>query len=410
MAITDKEQGVWNLDEVYNKINQGSIWEYTGIRNFFTWGDNNDGQLAINLPNNNDRSSPVQVSGNTWASHYKGNMSNMATKTDGTLWSWGDNYNGQGALNLNSPNYSSPMQIGADTTWSTNVNGKISSMTNYGWSAIKSDGTLWSWGGNYNGFLGLNQAGGSMAANAHSSPTQVGTETTWAILADGGPYQENGGVKTDGTIWIWGRNANGTSGQNSTSVAAYSSPVQVGTDTTWSTDAHKFVIAAYGSCQAIKTDGSLWTWGGNGYGGLGLNQGNTLKLSSPAQIPGTYKCVGGRWFQRNAIKTDGTLWSWGYNLKGSLGHNNKTNYSSPKQVGTDTSWSYCQCFDYGNGTGGMLAVKNDGTFWTWGNNENGELGHNNTTDYSSPKQVPGTAWTGSTLTSAMQHNSCLQIQ
>ena len=77
---------------------------------------------------------------------------------------------------------------------------------------------------------------------------------------------------------------------------------------------------------------------------------------------------------------------WGVNEYGMLGQNNKTNYSSPKQV-PGTTWSFIS-----GGDGNMLALKTDNTLWSWGLNVKGLLGQNNTTYYSSPVQVPGTEW------------------
>jgi alpha-tubulin suppressor-like RCC1 family protein len=89
------------------------------------------------------------------------------------------------------------------------------------------------------------------------------------------------------------------------------------------------------------------------------------------------------------LKTDGTLWSWGVNSSGELGQNNTTYYSSPKQVGALTNWSKIGAF---NNT--TLAIKTDGTLWDWGFGGNGELGLGNRTTYSSPKQVGAlTTWT-----------------
>ena len=83
------------------------------------------------------------------------------------------------------------------------------------------------------------------------------------------------------------------------------------------------------------------------------------------------------------------LWSWGQNNFGQLGQGNTTNYSSPKQVGALTSWSSVSC-----GYANTVSIKTDGTLWSWGNNGYGQLGLNNTTNYSSPKQVGAlTSWT-----------------
>ena len=122
MAITDKEQGVWGLDQVYNKINQGSIWEYSGANQLNVTGRNNEGQLGLN--DTTQRSSPTQVPGTTWNIGVMAENVGMAVRTDGTLWAMGLNSNGEfGGPPLNiagtgSPGWrSSPIQIPG--TWGT---------------------------------------------------------------------------------------------------------------------------------------------------------------------------------------------------------------------------------------------------------------------------------------------------
>ena len=120
-----------------------------------------------------------------------------------------------------------------------------------------------------------------------------------------------------------------------------SSPVQI-PGTTWSSGAASFREGGLVS----KTDGTLWTWGWNAFGGLGLNQGHPTKLSSPTQIPGTWGTsrgkMGAGFYSTFAIKANGTLWSWGYNSDGQLGLNQSgfpTSKSSPTQIGTNTTWN-----------------------------------------------------------------------
>ena len=187
-------------------------------------------------------------------------------------------------------------------------------------------------------------------------------------------------------LFAWGLNGQGQLGQNS--VVAYSSPTQIGSDSTWLklSDGMSMNVNS-----AIKTDGTLWTWGDNGDGQLGHN--NKTDYSSPVQIPGNWKFISqGGDNDKNAIglKNDGTLWSWGDNGSGNLGHNNKTQYSSPRQIGSNAGWDYCNSA----GRDAQLAIRDKdseggGELFAWGSNNYGQLGHNNKTEYSSPRTVGG---------------------
>jgi alpha-tubulin suppressor-like RCC1 family protein len=396
MAITDKEQGVWELDQVYNKINQGSIWDYDGIQEFYIVGKNESGVLGQNIGGNpGHRSSPVQIPGTTWKYSLISPMNdgeNGAIKTDGSLWTWGRNEKGE--LGQNNLTYlSSPTQVGTDGTWS---NGTMRGRQEGGLVA-KTDGSLWVWGINDYGSLGLNQNANAVKL---SSPAQI-PGSTWSTTTHtwNAPKYCTGNqtcitIKTDGTLWTWGNGNYGHLAQNIGVYAHRSSPVQVGTETTWS------AVSGGQSISALKTDGSLWVWGDNSRGQLGLNQDSgqyagSYAKSSPTQV-GTetnYSQIStgkkGQW----AIKTDGTLWGWGENGFGQLGQNqaqtpsNDYNRSSPVQVGSDTNWQQVSA-----GTDMTIALKTDGTFWSWGYNFAGSLGLGGAASRSSPTQVPGTDW------------------
>ncbi len=234
----------------YATKTDGTLW---------AWGAGGNGQLAQN--NLVLYSSPVQIPGTTWNNIQVGsNNAVLATKTDGTLWAWG--YNNKGPLGQNNrTQYSSPVQI-PGTTWNKLCGG------NQSFHATKTDGTLWGWGENSSGNLGLNNK------TDYSSPTQI-PGTTWSdvSIADGSMGLA---LKTDGTLWAWGWNGGGYLGQNNT--VHYSSPVQVGSGTDWSK-----ISAGYGHVLAVKTDGTAWGIGSNTRGNLGQNTGTTY-LSSPVQI------------------------------------------------------------------------------------------------------------------------------
>ena len=304
---------------------------------------------------------------------------------DHSLWSWGANEYGILGLAQSVPTkISSPTQVGSDATWKAsgagNNENRLTSSA-YARFAIKEDGTLWSWGFNTEGILGTNQP--TANPSQRSSPVQVGSDTTWSSLSGG--FKAMGAVKTDNTLWVWGNNTYGELGQNSQ--VKYSSPVQI-PGTNWSS-------AASGGANflAIKTDGTLWSWGYNTTGQLGQN--NNINYSSPVQIPGT------DWSEQycsnqstvTAIKTDGTLWAWGRNYEGQLGQNQaypgRNAASSPIQVGSSGDWAIL-AKSAGHKTRNPIAIKTNGELWIWGENENGGLGQNNRTTYSSPVQVPGT--------------------
>jgi len=348
------------------------------------WGYNNNGQLGQN--NTTYYSSPVQIPGTTWSSISGGYQHSLATKTDGTLWSWGRNQSGQLGQN-NRTSYSSPVQI-PGTTWSSINAGRFHPL------AIKTDGTLWAWGSNNFGQLGQNNT------TYYSSPVQI-PGTTWRSVTSG--VYHSLATKTDGTLWIWGINNNGQLGQNNT--INYSSPVQI-PGNIWSSNITSCKTGGYRVTSfAIKTDGTLWSWGFGEFGELGISiSGNSTSAmkSSPVQIPGTtWSSISGGTGHSLATKTDGTLWSWGYGGQGQLGQNNTTPRSSPVQI-PGTTWSSVS----GGGNNFSLATKTDSTLWSWGSNLFGILGQNNTTYYSSPVQIPGTTW--SSVSSGGIHSLAIQ--
>ena len=308
----------------------GTLW---------TWGKNTAGQLGDNTTIN--KSSPVQTvaGGTNWSQvsmtvAAQNNDSTVAAiKTDGTLWLWGENL--AGSLGDNTTiKKSSPVQtVAGGSNWSkittgTAVSGRIAV------GAIKTDGTLWMWGWNNYSNLGTTSTGNK------SSPTQtVSAGSNWAEISTG-PHA-TAAIKTDGTLWVWGANYNGVFGTNNT-IGTFpnflSSPVQtVAAGTNWSK-----VATGYDSVAAIKTDGTLWTWGRNNQGQLG--NGNTTNQSSPAQINGGgtnwSQASMGLYYSSAAIKTDGTLWTWGDGEFGQIGDNSTLDRLSPVQtIAGGTNWT-----------------------------------------------------------------------
>ncbi|OBX25155.1 T9SS type A sorting domain-containing protein [Gelidibacter algens] len=283
-------------DHVLALKTDGTLW---------AWGNNNYGALGDGT--NVWSWSPVQIgTDSNWQSISAGSDLSLALKTDGTIWAWGINNHGQLGDNNQFIDKHSPTQVGIETNWA-----KIEVGLGHA-GAIKSDGTLWVWGLNTNGQVGnsslndqvvpvqietftdwqtlnlggVNSAGIRMdgtlwawGANAQGqsgslSPVQVGTETNWSDVSSGNRFTL--GLKTNGTLWSWGDNSSGQLGHgNLTSVYT---PTQIGVDSDWQT-----IEAGLGNSFATKSDATLWGWGYNYYGNLG-NGDSGNQYNSPIDV------------------------------------------------------------------------------------------------------------------------------
>ena len=411
-SVAIKSDGtLWSWgDNIYGQLGIGSIWierksAPTLIRSdttwsaisagglhtlatksdgtLWSWGHNNDGRLGDGT--HLKKVAPVQVgSGTAWSSVAAGGAHTLGLKSDGMLWSWGDNSQGQ-LGNGRFTNKSAPAQIGSDTIWSDISAGGLHTL------ATKSDGTLWSWGDNYYGQLGD-------ATNVTKGvPTQIGSDTTWSSVT--AAPEHTFGLKSDGTLWAWGNNSIGQLGDGL--FTRYSVPIQIGSDTTWST------ISAGGShSAAIKSDGTLWAWGRNNNGQLG--DGTTVWKTSPIQIGSDtdWSSVSASSLENStytiALKTNGTLWGWGHNSYHQLGDGTFENHSTPVQIDSGTTWSAIAV-----GAGHTIALKSDGTLWSMGSNFYGTLGDGTTSTYANLAQV-GSDTTWSAISAGEKHTLALK--
>jgi hypothetical protein len=343
----------------------------------FTWGVGTARQLGDNTAVT--KSTPVTTfaGGTNWKQVSGGNSHTAAIKTDGTLWTWGLNSGGQLGAG------GGPTRCTPVTTSAGGTNWKQVSCGNVHTAAIKTDGTLWIWGFNTSGPLGDNTSG----TNRNTPVTTFAGGTNWKQVSGG--QSHTAAIKTDGTLWTWGQNTNGQLGDNTTSNRLTPITTFAG-GTNWKqVDCNN----AGTNTAAIKTDGTLWTWGSNSLGQLGNNT-----TTSPICTPITTFAGGTNWKQvscgseyTSAIKTDGTLWTWGLNGQGQLGDNTSgTDRSTPVTTfAGGTNWKQVAC-----GRSHIAAIKTDRTLWTWGLNSGGQLGDNTTTNRSTPVTTfaGGTNW------------------
>ncbi|MFZ3089202.1 MAG: Ig-like domain-containing protein, partial [Nitrospirota bacterium] len=337
----------------------GTLW---------TWGDNSKGQLGNGNTTGTDSNVPVQIGSATdWIAIAAGKDHTLAIKRNGTLWAWGRNYYivTGGQLGLGDKlNRFAPTQVGADTNWAHVAAGSYHTV------AVKTNGTLWTWGENSQGQLGLNDTAERLF------PTQVGTDTNWAFSAAGTTYTV--AIKTDGTLWTWGENYYGQLGNGDTTGIDILAPTQIGTDTNWA-----FAACGWYHTVAIKTNGTLWAWGENGFGALGL--GDAVSRFIPTQVgtSSNWVYVAAWNYHTLGIKNDGTLWAWGYNWAGQLGVGDTVTRRVPTPVGTDTDWAFAA----EAGGGHSVAIKRNGTFWTWGSNTDGQLGDGTNVNKLAPTNI-----------------------
>jgi alpha-tubulin suppressor-like RCC1 family protein len=329
----------------------GSLW---------AWGWSAYGQVGDG--SNNSRNAPVRIGADTsWTSIACGVYHSLALKSDGSLWAWGNNFNGQ-VGDSSSTNRNAPVRIGRNRNWIHITAGQSHSL------ALRGDGTLWAWGNNASA-----QLGDSLSNNVRV-PARIGQAADWVDIAAG--LLHNYGVRADGTLYAWGINTDGQLGDSSRPLAVRPFALQRST--------REWLRVATGSSHsiALKSDGTLWAWGGNNTGELG--DGSTLSKASPVQIGSSnqWANIACGSTHNLALRADGSLWSWGSNANGQLGIGTSSNQSAPQQIGAANDWIGISCGAYHS-----LALKSDGTLWAWGGNAHGQLGDGTTADQSSPLRI-----------------------
>ena len=326
------------------------------------WGYNGDSGVVGNA-STADVLNPVQISIATdWKEISAGQAYSFAIKQSGTLWAWGGNYYGNLGTGTTAPS-SSPVQIGT-STWKMVKAG-------YGHSVgIKLDGTLWAWGDNQKATLGDGTFVNKIV------PTLINSGTNWKMVSCN--INRNIAVKEDGTLWVWGSNSSPLGVESMGSDTPYITvPTQVGTATDWN-----IAVAGNGYFLALKTDHSLWAWGGGANGKLG--NGSTTGIFLPAQI-GTatdWETVEADSFSSFGLKTDGSLYAWGQNMWGNLGDGTQNDLLVPTQISSTNDWK-----GISTSFNSSSALKIDGSLYSWGTNYWGNLGNGTYTESYLPQVI-----------------------
>jgi alpha-tubulin suppressor-like RCC1 family protein len=346
------------------------IDQYVGDE-LWVWGRGTTSQLGLNENTNKSTPTTTFSGGNTWEQVKVGDINTFSIKSDGTLWGWGS---GATLGTFDGITKSTPV-----TTFAGGDNWKQVSCGSNHAAAIKTDGSLWLWGNNSLVELGVNDT-----TNRLTPVTTFAGGNNWKQVSCSN--SRTAAIKTDGSLWIWGRGIDGSLGNNvgtnrSTPITTFAG------GNNW-----KQVSCGGFSTAAIKTDGTLWTWGRGTQGQLGNN--STTARSTPVTTfaGGTnWKSISFGGDHIAAIKTDGSLWIWGLAGSGQLGNNVAT---SNRQTPVTTfaggnNWKQVSCGGFST-----AAIKTNGSLWTWGTGDSGRLGDNSTIAKSTPVTTfaGGTDW------------------
>lgn len=290
-----------------------------------------------------------------------GDSHSLFLKSNGTAWACGKNFDGQ-VGNGGFGNVSTPVQVMPDV--------QAISAGNTHSLFLKSDGTVWACGDNNYGQLGDD------TSPSHNTPVQIPSLSGVQAIAAG--YQFSLFLKTDGSVWACGRNGNGQFGNGGPS--SQSTPVQVMTGVQ--------AIAAGGGesgCHALflKSNGSVWASGRNGSGQLG--DGSTGDRSTAVQVSGMTSgvtAISAGESHSLFLKNDGSVWACGDNSSGQYGTGNTTPSNVPVQVQTgiqaiEASYRY------------SLFVRSDGSARACGNNQSYQLGDGSNMNRHTPVQPTG---------------------
>ncbi len=330
----------------------------------YAWGDNQSGQLGLGK-NITERNTPARIgSDNDWVTVTAGNDYSLGIRTDGSLWSWGDNFSGQ--LGLGDHTYrTTPVRVGSFTDWVMVSAGYDHSL------GIRANGWLYAWGNNYHGALGLGDSIDRV------KPERIGSADNW-IAVSAGIYASLA-IQADGTLWAWGSNDSGQLGLGDNTDRNI--PSRVGSANDWV----KVSASSWFHSLGIRASGqnTLWAWGNNTFGQLGLgDNGYNTDRNTPAPLNASHWNIITTGNNDSFAINNGALFAWGLDDYGRLGLGETTDRNTPTQVGTWSDWRAIAA-----GTNHTLGIRSDGTLWAWGWNPKGQLGVGDKMDRSIPTQI-----------------------
>jgi len=349
----------------YALVSDGQVW---------AWGDDLEGQIGV-AGQWYQTTLPVEVGGIRGATAVAGGQNTgYALMRDGTVWAWGDNSQDE----LGNPADGSrqvPVQV--------HPLSKVVALDAGAFSvyALRRDGTVWAWGDNSFGQLGTGNP--DPAPGAPHELTRLAGVTTLVGGASNG-YA----LMRDGTVWAWGDNSFGqlgvppcTSSGGAVPTCLFSNvPVQV------PRIAGAVALASgWDTAYALLGNGTVWAWGDNSFGQLGSGT-HRSSGSTPMRVRGLDGIVAIAAGSETgyAIDRDGDLWAWGYGAYGQLGDGSAANSVAPVRVR-----KVSHVVEVAGGGDMAYALDRQGTVWAWGYGGYGQLGDGSLVSLDVPTPVIG---------------------
>ena len=402
-----------------NNVFIGDIYDYR-VRAFNTVGDRSEWSNEVRM---------MALLGLliSWTDIAVGSYHTLALTTNNVVWSWGANNAGQlGLGDTTATNRYTPSLIEFDINWNAFDNISAVSAGLYYSIALKTNGTIWTWGANGAGQLGL---GDTYSSDA---PSPMGTDSDWSSMGSGNAHTI--ALKSAGTLWSWGSNEYGQLGLGDTDnryrpnqlggipnphpalTATLNSISQI--DLFWSdtdnetgfqlfraiTDPPYTLLATFNANITSYSDMTVISNTAYSYRVQALNNvgetfsqplpflsvitiGNYTSVSSfpTANLDSDWTRVAIGSYHTIGLKGTGTLWAWGDNWCGQLGDGTSGNgvyRITPRQIGTESDWVSVDAGEYHT-----IGLKSAGTLWAWGYNEFGQLGDGTYNTRTTPRQI-----------------------
>ncbi|MED0757677.1 hypothetical protein P4S93_00735 [Aneurinibacillus thermoaerophilus] len=278
----------------------------------------------------------------------------LALTNDGTVWAWGTNKSGELGDGTNQSR-NTPVQVKGLSDVIEVVAANDSDGNGYS-LALTKDGTIYAWGSNKYGQLGLGEGAGAFV----KTPTRVLEVRDIASIAGGQGHAF--AVKNDGTVYAWGRNNEGQLGDDTTKDRYI--PVRID-----DLKGISRIVMGTNHIIAFQRSGNMYAWGNNDFGQLGNGSNDASKTPVQVNFLSDVQQLFTVGDSNFALKSDGTVWAWGKNDEGQLGDGTRENRLMPVKIEVLTKIKMISVSeDHG------LALDEDGKVWAWGKNNQGQLG------------------------------------